>query len=636
MQKPNATSSSLFFGTSGPRNAQAIIVGEAWGQEEARLSQPFVGQSGQEFNRILRDAGLDRNHFLCTNVVSAQPQFNEFTHFLFPTPRKKAEKDALNYRGLYLSPLARNHLDHLYSLISTIQPKLIIAAGNWPLWALTDHARIGTKKSFRLPEGILTWRGSQTYSLPISGRQYPVLPIIHPAAILREWGFRSITVHDLRSRAKRYLNSQLQWSPPELNSFSKPNFTQLSTLLNSWIAICHQRPLPLAVDLETDFPRKKYITVVGLADATCELAIPLFSYAGAGNNSPPEPIPGPANRVISPAPIASGTRSFSPERAPVARTYGEHIAPTSSGAANLAIPYWTEAEELWLWDRLKVLLEHPNCKIIGQNFTYDTQWLFRTYGINALVNFDTMVAQHLLFPGMPKSLEYIASCYCNSYCYWKNESEGWNASEMSAEQMWKYNCKDTRHTYEAAQLLIKLIQRRGLEPQFEFMMEQWELARDMTLRGYNYNREERDRMLTDLIMQIASRASWLESCAPEQIARVASGKPYFTSPIAMADLLYTRLGLDQQKHKKTKRPTTDDAALSELAEKYPWYAHWLDTLSEWRSMNKFREFLEAKEGPDGRMHPQFNVAQPETFRWSSSENSFGEATNNQNIPKVED
>jgi DNA polymerase I-like protein with 3'-5' exonuclease and polymerase domains len=168
------------------------------------------------------------------------------------------------------------------------------------------------------------------------------------------------------------------------------------------------------------------------------------------------------------------------------------------------------------------------------------------------------------------------------------------------------------------------------------MMEQWELARDMTLRGYHFNREERDRMLTDLIMQTASRASWLESCVPEQISKVVSGKPYFTSPIAMANLLYERLGLEQQKHKKTKKPTTDDSALSELAEKYPWYGHWLDTLSEWRSMNKFREFLEAKEGPDGRMHPQFNVAQPETFRWSSSENSFGEATNNQNIPKVED
>lgn len=638
MQKLNPISSSispsishsLFSGTSGPRTASAMIVGEAWGAEEARLSAPFVGQSGQEFNRMLKEAGLDRNHFLCTNVVSAQPQFNEFTRFLLPTPKKKVEKDALNYRGLYLSPLARTHLDRLYSLINHVQPKLLIAAGNWPLWALTDHAELSTKKGFRVPAGILTWRGSQTYSIPISGRQYPVLPIIHPAAILREWGFRSITVHDLRSRGKRFLTGTLPWQSPELNSIWRPDFTQLTAILNSWIAICHQRPLPLAVDLETDYPRRKYITVVGLADATCELAIPLFSYAGTAGHSAQDAAGGAANRQIS-APPAPVGHSPSPNLRPsVARTYGEQNAP------NYAIPYWLEHEELWLWERLKTLLEHPNCKIIGQNFTYDTQWLFRTYGIEAIVNFDTMVAQHLLFPGVPKSLEYLASCYCNSYCYWKNESEGWNASEMSAEQMWRYNCKDTRHTYESAQLLVKLIQKRKLEPQFEFMMEQWELARDMTLRGYHFNREERDRMLTDLIMQTASRASWLESCVPEQISKVVSGKPYFTSPIAMANLLYERLGLEQQKHKKTKKPTTDDSALSELAEKYPWYGHWLDTLSEWRSMNKFREFLEAKEGPDGRMHPQFNVAQPETFRWSSSENSFGEATNNQNIPKVED
>jgi hypothetical protein len=43
--------------------------------------------------------------------------------------------------------------------------------------------------------------------------------------------------------------------------------------------------------------------------------------------------------------------------------------------------------------------------------------------------------------------------------------------------------------------------------------------------------------------------------------------------------------------------------------------------------------LEAKLSPDGRLRCSFNIAHPETHRWSSNSNGFGEGTNLQNIPK---
>lgn len=587
MQQLTNPNRELFWGTSGPKDAAILIVGEAWGQYEAQVSAPFVGPSGMEFNKMLHEAGLEpswqkRSKVLCTNVCSEQPPRNDFTYFLRETPRKKAEKDALGFRGIYPTPLLRKHLDRLYALIALVQPKLIIAAGNWPLWALTDHASCETKKGFKLPAGIQTWRGSQTFSIPIGGRTYPVLPIIHPAAILREWGLRSITVHDLRSRAARFINGSLSWQAPELSTISKPSFAEAISLLNSWIAICHRTSLPLACDLETY--RRKYISVVGLADASCELVLPFFSFTENG----------------------------------------------------LYQPYWSPEEELEIFSRLRSLLEHPNCKIIGQNFTYDTQWFFRYYNIEAIVTFDTMVAQHLLFPGVPKSLDYIASLYCNHYCYWKDESEDWDSDALSAEQLWQYNGKDLRATYESAMLLQRLITSRKKQDQYDFLMESWKLAREMTLRGTRADIAERDRQLNDLRMQIASREQWLMSCVPEGHNRTKAGQPYFTSAHALKELFYDKLLLPPRFNKITKKPTTDDSALQDLAEDFPHFAPWLDTISEWRSMQKFEDFLMAKEGVTNRYHPQFNVAQPETFRWSSSKNGFGEALNGQNIPKVED
>ena len=45
-----------FAHTAGPKKAQVVFVGEAWGAEEAEVGLPFVGQSGREFARMLGEA----------------------------------------------------------------------------------------------------------------------------------------------------------------------------------------------------------------------------------------------------------------------------------------------------------------------------------------------------------------------------------------------------------------------------------------------------------------------------------------------------------------------------------------------------------------------------------------------------
>ena len=131
-----------------------------------------------------------------------------------------------------------------------------------------------------------------------------------------------------------------------------------------------------------------------------------------------------------------------------------------------------------------------------------------------------------------------------------------------------------------------------------------------------------------------AHSQWLLEAVPDFCRYTSTGKPWYDSPKATAHLLYQVIGLSPIIHKKTKKPTTDDSALAELQDKEPFLTPLLERLRHLRSLGVFiKTFLLAKVSDDGRMRPSFNIAHPETFRWSSNKNAFGEGLNGQNIPK---
>lgn len=570
----------LFRFTKGPRDAEVILVGEAWGSEEASARLPFVGSSGKELDRILHEAGLDSTRVLFTNCIHARPQGNDFTHYLHET---KDRTKAANFHGAKLKDELRYGIDLLYRLISRVRPRLIIAAGNWPLFVLTEHSELKTTKGFKLPTGIAKWRGSQTRSRHIHGNQYPVLPIIHPAAILREWGWRQITVHDLRVRAARFLNGTKSWEEkPNHKRTHIPKWDDVLLWFGSTYKQLDSGPVWISVDLETF--KRRWISVIGLATEAQDLVIPLFF----------------------------------------------------RGRDDRLQNYWQLYQEQAIFRDLKTILEHPNAKITGQNFIYDTEWLWRYYNIKAIASFDTMVAHHLLFPGTPKRLEYLASLYNEHYVYWKDEREDWDQLPEDAERYWLYNAKDIRATYEATFVLQHAIRQTGIEALFEERMQQWRISREMSLRGMCFNSTLQKEMKLALFTEANELQTWLLAAVPEGLQFTSTGKPWYDSPAATARILYSVLKVQPVLHKKTKRPTTDDAALAELSERpsLQWLEPLLSNLRHLRSLGVFtRNFLSAKVSPDGRMRSTFNIAHPETFRWSSNSNGFGEGLNGQNIPK---
>lgn len=332
----------------GPPEAKIMLVGEAFGETEERTGTPFAGASGLELNRILHDAGILRSECYATNLVNARPPANNLDIWIPPT-KNRVTSDMVRVRDKFVKPIVREGYESLLREIALVKPELIIALGGSALWALTGQ------------QSIVKWRGSL---LDFTGGPSPirVLPTYHPAAVLRQWEWRNIMVHDLR-RARREL-IEGRTPEPQYNFLLKPSFgLVVKTLRDLTLRAESGPPLWLDFDIETVCG---HIRCFGLSwsreDALC---IPLMS-------------------------------EFDREG------------------------YWMEEEEGKIIYLTYRLMTHPNVRIRGQNLLYDFQYTWKHWHFVPTLGQDTMISHHCLWAGMPKSLAFQASMYSPHYIYWKD------------------------------------------------------------------------------------------------------------------------------------------------------------------------------------------------------------------------
>ncbi|MFA4994682.1 MAG: uracil-DNA glycosylase [Bdellovibrionales bacterium] len=172
-----------------------VLVGEAPGAEEARLGKPFVGRSGQLLDKMLEQAGIEREQTLIANVFRFQPPANKIDTF-FASRRAAATegfKLAEEY-GKFGSAFCRAayaaEIEHLRDVLTREKPEIIVALGRTPFWALTGE------------NGLLDKVGK-----PLPCRLMPsveVIPTYHPSFILRgNWKLQDEWLKHLKDACKR-------------------------------------------------------------------------------------------------------------------------------------------------------------------------------------------------------------------------------------------------------------------------------------------------------------------------------------------------------------------------------------------------------------------------------------------------
>lgn len=433
----------------------------------------------------------------------------------------------------------------------------------------------------------MNWRGSMWYIEPHTEfgsderlKAIPLLPIIHPAAIMRAWYNRAVTVHDLRTRIPKALSGD--WRPnPGPTHRHDPSFTEVLELLQRWRTTAEQNvQLRLACDIET---ARGFITVLGIADS----------------------------------PQSSLCIRF--------------IRRTVEGFDS----HWTALEETEILRHLSTLLTHPNVVVEGQNFIYDTQYIQHWMGFQPRLSFDTMLAQNVLFPGTPKDLAYLSSLYCDYHWYWKEDHKEWDL-KGTVDDLAKYNCIDCCRTWEIAEAQRLVIKHLGQESQMQFKMQINDFCLRMMNRGVLVDRQRRGAVFGQLDEARCKIEQELLKIVPQDLVQPDAKTYWFNSPKQTKELFHDHLGMKRILHRKTGKSTTGKEALIQLERRHPEFTRIFKLLDDHGSINNSLGVLKVPLDPDNRMRCAYNPGGTETHRLSSSENAFGRGTNLQNLTKGEE
>lgn len=457
-------------------------------------------------------------------------------------------------------PLLAEGLKRLYQEIVNCKPMVIIALGNIAMWALTGK------------QGITSWRGSELgtdHVMSIAAalpRVFKVIPTYHPDMVLKVYEWRWITVHDFR-RAKDNASTPFL-NTPDYEFIVRPSFDQTMNCLARLHKVLDESPegYKVSIDIET---RSNLIACVGLATSKLHaICIPFMC---------------------------------------LERDTG----------------YWEKNLELAIVKELRLIMLHPNIRVVGQNFLYDDQYFALYMGVAPIPYMDTMLAQHVAFPGMPKGLDFLSSLYCNFHQYWKDEGKEWNPRTTPEEQLWIYNCKDAVITYECSDALEHTLKTYKLWAPFQFQMSLFKPILRMMLRGVCIDHKLRSDLYMELMELTRGRHEMINKLSGRQI------NPQ--SPKQLMEYFYDTLGLPVQKHKKTKKPTCDDEALLKLASREPLVRRLVGAINEYRTLNASLNVVDVSLDFDNKLRCSYNISGAETFRFSSSKNAFRGGTNLQNI-----
>jgi len=396
-----------------------------------------------------------------------------------------------------------------------------------------------------------------------------IIPTLNPAILNTQWSRRTLIVHDLKRAVRQSEFPEIRRTAYQINP--NPSFEAANNTLIGLIGAKYKPKL--GVDIET---RAGHIASIAIAWSKTEaITIPLMC-------------------------------QHDPEG------------------------YWTAEEEAHLVYQMYRLFH--NSVIIGQNWNYDAQYIYRFWHFLCPNVEDTMVKHHSCFSNMEKNLSFLSSLYLEDHLHWKDDRTNWNEGPKGEGEtkFWIYNATDSLRTLAISDVLDNVIPALNMTEVYKFQQHLAnELALKAMIRGVRMDMAARWEFSQELQAAAAEREAWML----EVIGRSVNIK----SPKQMQELFYVELGQKEIRQRNANGGlslTTNDEALHKIADREPLLRPLTRKISELRSIGVFHStFVQAALDTDGRIRTNFNTCGTETYRFSSSKNAFGTGLNMQNIPK---
>lgn len=194
------------------KQAPIAIVGEAPGVMEIAKKRPFIGPSGDVLRKSFAHVGLPSpDDCFISNALLCRP------------PAKKAISKAA----------IANCQKRLFDELRQVQPKIVLAFGNTAMHALTSDFKLKITKA----------QGQVIESESLPG--VPIVPVLHPAAIMRAGGKYKQFLQALDRACKVFKTGEVK-KPPTPSYHVVENGTQLDRAIQGLI----KQPI-LGGDIET-------------------------------------------------------------------------------------------------------------------------------------------------------------------------------------------------------------------------------------------------------------------------------------------------------------------------------------------------------------------------------------------------
>jgi uracil-DNA glycosylase len=211
-----------------------MIIGEAWGKEEAEMGKPFVGPSGRLLKGCMSQVGISYDECFVTNVFNFKPEpSNDISNLCGKKTEALPGWPALT-KGKFVRAQYASELERLFKEILYVKPTLIIALGATASWALLKTTGIKSIRGAPIPYSVNS----------LSGNTFKVFPTYHPAAVLREWKLRPIFIADLYKARHEMDFPEIRRPAREI--WIEPTLADLDTFEKQYIL-----PAPkLSIDIE--------------------------------------------------------------------------------------------------------------------------------------------------------------------------------------------------------------------------------------------------------------------------------------------------------------------------------------------------------------------------------------------------
>lgn len=302
-------------------------------------------------------------------------------------------------------------------------------------------------------------------------------------------------------------------------------------------------------------------------------------------------------------------------------------------------PYWSESEEMQIWQAIARLLQSPIPKI-AQNASFEWVYMWHNGVFPANLRIDTMLLHHLLYPDFGGTedmfarkkvkdepghgLAFINTQYTKTP-YYKDDGKITLGAIRNLNQWWTYNTMDVMVTADVAEKMWIEAKERAL---CDFYHAYY------TKPFYHAVRMEWDGVAFDVKLRDTARVETMERCGELQalIDGAIGFKINVRSPQQLQKLFYQTKGYQVKKNRKTNRPTVDKHTLQYFSTKHQ------DDVLKWiielRGLQDFiSDVLNQPLDSENRTHTHFKLGGTDGARWSSTRSIMGSGSNFQNIPR---